>query len=249
MLATVGSDFAAYADVARPPRHPPRLDPLARRRGHRGRLHHDRPRRQPDHRLPPRRDGARPRGARRGRERRRTSSRIVSPNGKRAMVEHARALKARGVPTVVDPGQGLPILERDELVEMIEGAAVYVVNDYEWSLTLERSGLDGDAVARARRRGDRDAGRARLAAAPRRATCMEIPAVAAEQRRRPDRRRRRLPRRPAPRHGARPARSSTRRASAACSARSRSPTPGTQACSLDLAGFRARFEREFGAPL
>jgi adenosine kinase len=71
---------------------------------------------------------------------------IVSPNGKRAMVEHARALKARGVPTVVDPGQGLPILDRDELVEMIEGAAVYIVNDYEWSLTLERSGLDGDAV-------------------------------------------------------------------------------------------------------
>ena len=31
---------------------------------------------------------------------------------------------------------------------MIEGGRVYVVNDYEWALTLERSGLDGDAVAR-----------------------------------------------------------------------------------------------------
>ena len=72
---------------------------------------------------------------------------IVSPNGRRAMVEHARALKARGVPTVVDPGQGLPILSRDELAEMIDGAAVYVVNDYEWSLTVERSGLTGDAIA------------------------------------------------------------------------------------------------------
>jgi adenosine kinase len=72
---------------------------------------------------------------------------IVSPNGRRAMVEHARALKARGVPTVVDPGQGLPILSRDELAEMIEGASVYVVNDYEWSLTVERSGLTGDAIA------------------------------------------------------------------------------------------------------
>src|SRR5262245_27193286 len=71
----------------------------------------------------------------------------VSPNGKRAMVERARALKARGVPTLVDPGQGLPILDREELVEMIDGAAVYIVNDYEWSLTLERSGLDGDGVA------------------------------------------------------------------------------------------------------
>jgi adenosine kinase len=72
---------------------------------------------------------------------------IVSPNGKRAMQEVARGLKQRGVPVVIDPGQGLPLFERDELVEMIEGASSYVVNDYEWSLTLERTGLDEDAVA------------------------------------------------------------------------------------------------------
>jgi adenosine kinase len=33
------------------------------------------------------------------------------------------------------------MLEPKELVEMIEGAAGYVVNDYEWALTLERTGL------------------------------------------------------------------------------------------------------------
>jgi adenosine kinase len=66
---------------------------------------------------------------------------IVSPNGKRAMIELARGLKQRGVPTLVDPGQGLPLFERDELVELIEGAAVFVVNDYEWSLTLSKSAL------------------------------------------------------------------------------------------------------------
>jgi adenosine kinase len=65
---------------------------------------------------------------------------IVSPNGKRAMQEYARALKARGVELVVDPGQGLGQFERDELRELIAGASVYVVNDYEWSLSLERSG-------------------------------------------------------------------------------------------------------------
>ena len=72
---------------------------------------------------------------------------IVSPNGKRAMQEHARALKQRGVATVIDPGQGLPLFEGDELVELLDGADTYVVNDYEWSLTLERTGLDEDAVA------------------------------------------------------------------------------------------------------
>jgi adenosine kinase len=72
---------------------------------------------------------------------------IVSPNGKKAMQSIARALKARGSTSVIDPGQGLPLFERDELVELIEGASIYVVNDYEWSLTLERSGLTSDEVA------------------------------------------------------------------------------------------------------
>ena len=67
---------------------------------------------------------------------------VVSANGKRAMLEHARALKARKIPVLIDPSHGLPILDRDELVELIDGAAVYIGNDYELALTLERSGLD-----------------------------------------------------------------------------------------------------------
>ena len=73
---------------------------------------------------------------------------IVSPNGKRAMIELARGLKQRGVPTVIDPGQGLPLFERDELVELLDGADVYVVNDYEWSLTLSRSALAEEDLLR-----------------------------------------------------------------------------------------------------
>ncbi len=67
---------------------------------------------------------------------------IVGPNGKRAMIEHARVLKGRDVPTYVDPSHGLPILSREELIELIEGSAGYFVNDYEWSMTLEQTGLD-----------------------------------------------------------------------------------------------------------
>jgi adenosine kinase len=66
---------------------------------------------------------------------------IVSANGKRAMLEHARALKRRGVPTYIDPSHGLPILSGPELLELIEGAAGYFVNDYEWKLTLEQTGV------------------------------------------------------------------------------------------------------------
>lgn len=72
---------------------------------------------------------------------------IVAPNGKQAMQEHARALKARGARTVIDPGQGLPLFEGPELLELIEGAAVFVANDYEWALTLEKTGLSEQEIA------------------------------------------------------------------------------------------------------
>ena len=72
---------------------------------------------------------------------------IVGPNGKQAMIEHARELKKRGVPTFVDPSHGLPLLDRDELSELIAGSAGYIVNDYELSLTLEQLGCSEDELA------------------------------------------------------------------------------------------------------
>ena len=72
---------------------------------------------------------------------------IVSPNGRQAMIDYARDLKAAGKLTVFDPGQGLPILEKDDLVTALSGAAVYIVNDYEWELTREKTGLDEDGIA------------------------------------------------------------------------------------------------------
>jgi adenosine kinase len=72
---------------------------------------------------------------------------IVSPNGKQAMIDYSRELKARGVHSVIDPGQGLPILDSDELLTAITGASLYIVNDYEWELTCQKTGLDEDAIA------------------------------------------------------------------------------------------------------
>lgn len=72
---------------------------------------------------------------------------IVSPNGRQAMIDYARDLKAAGVKTVVDPGQGLPILDKEDLLTALDGAAVYIVNEYEWELTREKTGLDEDGIA------------------------------------------------------------------------------------------------------
>jgi adenosine kinase len=72
---------------------------------------------------------------------------IVSSDSREAMLARARELKRRRVPTFVDPSHALPILSREELLELIDGAAGYVVNDYEWSLTLEKTGQGEDALA------------------------------------------------------------------------------------------------------
>ena len=71
---------------------------------------------------------------------------IVSSNGKEAMLEHAQELKRRRIPTFIDPSHGLPILSREELIELIDGCAAYIVNDYEWSVTLEKTGLGEDEI-------------------------------------------------------------------------------------------------------
>jgi adenosine kinase len=73
---------------------------------------------------------------------------IVSPNAKQAMLDVARDLKQRGVPTLIDPGQQLSSFSSEELLALMDGAAVYVVNDYEWSLTQSRTGQPEDALVR-----------------------------------------------------------------------------------------------------
>jgi len=73
---------------------------------------------------------------------------IVSPNGKEGMIRNARALKARGARAVIDPGQGIPIFDSEEMVEFLEGASVFIVNDYEWSLVLSKTGLEPADVTR-----------------------------------------------------------------------------------------------------
>ncbi len=73
---------------------------------------------------------------------------IVAPNAKQAMRDVARDLKRRGVPTVIDPGQQLSSFTRDELIELVDGAALVVVNDYEWSLLQSRTEETADALVR-----------------------------------------------------------------------------------------------------
>lgn len=72
---------------------------------------------------------------------------IVSPNGKQGMVDYAAGLKAQDKTSVIDPGQAMILFEGPELIDLLDGASVYIVNDYEWSQTQHKTGLDEDQLA------------------------------------------------------------------------------------------------------
>jgi adenosine kinase len=66
---------------------------------------------------------------------------IVSPDGREGMIEHAAQFAEAGIPFIFDPGQGLPMFDGDELLHFIDQADWLTVNDYEWQLVQERTGL------------------------------------------------------------------------------------------------------------
>ena len=65
---------------------------------------------------------------------------IVSPNGKQAMLRHAQEFCERGVPFVFDPGQAMPVFNREELALLTSQATWIAVNDYEGHMLAEKLG-------------------------------------------------------------------------------------------------------------
>jgi adenosine kinase len=72
---------------------------------------------------------------------------IVAPDGKFAMIKHAKDLSDNQVPFVFDPGQGLPMFDKDELITFINQASWVVVNDYEAELLKVKTGLELEQIA------------------------------------------------------------------------------------------------------
>jgi adenosine kinase len=66
---------------------------------------------------------------------------IVSPDGRDAMLQHARQFAEAGIPFVFDPGQGLPMFDGAALNAFIEQASWVTVNDYEGRMLCDRTGL------------------------------------------------------------------------------------------------------------
>jgi adenosine kinase len=66
---------------------------------------------------------------------------IVAPDGRQAMIEHATQFAAANIPFIFDPGQGMPMFGDDELRRFIAQARWVTLNDYEWELLQQKTGL------------------------------------------------------------------------------------------------------------
>ena len=74
---------------------------------------------------------------------------IVCPDGRDGMIEHAAQFAACGIPFIFDPGQQLPVFSADELQTLIGQSRIITVNDYEWGLLRQKTGLNvADIAAR-----------------------------------------------------------------------------------------------------
>jgi adenosine kinase len=67
---------------------------------------------------------------------------IVSPGNFEDMINYPRTCKERGIDYILDPGQSLPMWDKKDLIQAIEGCRILIVNDYELSMIISKTGLD-----------------------------------------------------------------------------------------------------------
>jgi adenosine kinase len=66
---------------------------------------------------------------------------IIAPDGKDGMIQHANECVEKNIPFLFDPGQGLPMFNKSELMVFIKQASYIAVNDYELQLILDKTNL------------------------------------------------------------------------------------------------------------
>jgi adenosine kinase len=75
---------------------------------------------------------------------------IVSPGNLDDMLQYPRACKAKGIDYIFDPGQSLPMLDANDVMQAIDGCCILICNDYELELIMNKTALDeGELVERA----------------------------------------------------------------------------------------------------
>ena len=73
---------------------------------------------------------------------------IIAPDGKQSTIEHAEQLHEQSIPIMYDPGQGLPMFNKDEIEKIIELSDWIILNEYEANLISEITGKQLTHIAR-----------------------------------------------------------------------------------------------------
>jgi len=73
---------------------------------------------------------------------------IIAPDGRDGMFQHAREFREAGIPFLFDPGQGMPMFSGEELLEFVDMADYLALNDYEAQLMQEKTGQTLEALAK-----------------------------------------------------------------------------------------------------
>jgi adenosine kinase len=71
---------------------------------------------------------------------------IVSPNDPGAMVQYAQECSTMGVRYIWDPGQQCARMDGSQLADGVRGAFMVIVNDYEFELLRQKTGMTADEI-------------------------------------------------------------------------------------------------------
>ncbi len=71
---------------------------------------------------------------------------IISPGNTSDMINYPRLCKENGIGYIFDPGQQLPVLPPEEIVNAIEGCRILISNDYELDMIMNITGLSKKAL-------------------------------------------------------------------------------------------------------
>jgi adenosine kinase len=71
---------------------------------------------------------------------------VISPNDPPAMAAYAEACRRHAIPFLYDPSQQVTRLSGEEMAEGFRGAAILIVNEYEFGILTHKTGLTRDQM-------------------------------------------------------------------------------------------------------
>ncbi|MCX4098685.1 carbohydrate kinase family protein [Nocardia sp. alder85J] len=73
---------------------------------------------------------------------------LIGANDPEAMTRHTDECRKLGIPFAADPSQQLALIDGEQALRLIDGAAYLFTNEYEWGLLLQKTGLGPEEIGR-----------------------------------------------------------------------------------------------------